>query len=279
MPPGNGPAGAKSKGRETLVPGFMAGIEAMHSRFGRLPFADLFEPAIWYAQRGVIVNPPLAGCFAIRRQFLARTPEGRQFLHQAGNELPQLGDRFKQPDLAQTLRAVSVQGSKYMYAGAWGQDFVKMVQREGGKATTADMERYRVVWSEPLSTTFAAHRVFTAGPPGNAAYNILPALNLAEEMKLEKRSPYWKVPGTLHDLQRISDVIDNAPELDPKVAVFLRGQGIDISPAAQLGKAYAQCGRAFAGSARERVATSTGALERGRCDRQGGKYRGHDTHD
>ena len=209
-------------------------------RFGRLPFADLFEPAIWYAERGVIVNPPLAGCFTIRREFLARTPEGRQFLHQAGNTLPQLGDRFLQPELAKTLRAVSTHGSSYMYTGAWGQDFVKTIQREGGKATIADMKQYRVVWSEPLSTTFAAHRVFTAGPPGNAAYNILPALNLAEEMKLEKRAPFWKDPAALRDLQRISDVIDNAPELDPKVAAFLRGQGIDISPAAQLGKAYAQ---------------------------------------
>jgi gamma-glutamyltranspeptidase/glutathione hydrolase len=222
------------------VPGFMAGIDAMHSRFGRLPFADLFEPPIWYAERGVIVNPPLAGCFAIRREFLARTSEGRQFLQQAGNKLPQLGNRFKQPELARTFRAVSQQGSKYMYTGAWGQDFVKTIQREGGKVTIADMERYRVVWSEPLSTTFAAHRVFTAGPPGNAAYNILPALNLAEEMKLDKRAPFWKDPASLRDLQRISDVIDNAPELDPKVAAFLRDQGIDISPAAQLGKAYAR---------------------------------------
>ncbi len=68
---------AKSKGRETLVPGFMAGIEAMHTRFGRLPFADLFEPAIWYADRGVIVNPPLAGCFYYTSRILgahARRP-------------------------------------------------------------------------------------------------------------------------------------------------------------------------------------------------------------
>ena len=237
--PGHGPAAAKSKGRETLVPGFMAGIEAMHSRFGRLPFGDLFEPAIWYAERGVIVNPPLAGCFAIRREFLARTSAGRQFLHQAGNELPQLGDRFLQPELVKTLRAVSTHGSSYMHTGAWGQEFVKTIEREGGKVTIADMERYRVVWSEPKSTTFAAHRVFTAGPPGNAAFNILPALNLAEEMKLDKRAPFWKDPSSLRDLQRISDVIDNAPELDPRVAAFLRGQGIDISPSAQLGKAYA----------------------------------------
>ena len=93
------------------------------------------------------------------------------------------------------MRAVAKHGSQYMYTGAWGQDFVKTIQREGGKVTIADMERYRVVWSEPLSTTFAAHRVFTAGPPGNAAYNILPALNLAEEMKLEKRAPLLERSG------------------------------------------------------------------------------------
>jgi gamma-glutamyltranspeptidase/glutathione hydrolase len=130
--PGATTSTASSKGRETLVPGFMAGIEAMHSRFGRLPFADLFEPAIWYAERGLIVNLPMSGCFTLRRDFPARTPEGRQFLRQAGNDMPHFGDRFHRPELAKTLRAVAKQGSQYMYKGLWGQDFVKTIQREGG---------------------------------------------------------------------------------------------------------------------------------------------------
>ena len=127
----------------------MAGIEAMHARFGRHPFAELFKPAIWYAERGVIVNPELSGCFTIRREFLGRTPEGRQFLRQAGNDLPRRGDRFTQPELAATLRAVARRGSKFMYTGSWGQAFVKTVRREGGKVTDKDMASYRVVWSEP----------------------------------------------------------------------------------------------------------------------------------
>ena len=44
-----------AEGRKTLVPGFMAGIEAMHKRFGRLPFKSLFQPAIWYAENGITV--------------------------------------------------------------------------------------------------------------------------------------------------------------------------------------------------------------------------------
>ncbi len=128
-------ASAKSKGRETLVPGFMAGIEAMHKRFGRLSFSDLFEPAIWYAERGVIVNPPLSGCFQLRHKFLARTPEGEQFLKQAGTDRPRSGGRFVQAELAGTLRAVANQGSRYMYTGPWAHDFREdRPAREGGRS-------------------------------------------------------------------------------------------------------------------------------------------------
>jgi gamma-glutamyltranspeptidase/glutathione hydrolase len=190
------------------------------------------------ARRGY--QPVPVRVLPVTASFLARTPEGRQFLHHAGNDLPTLGDRFNQPELADTLRAVANLGSQYMYTGRWGQDFVRTVQREGGKVAIDDMAQYRVIWSEPLATTFAAHQIYTAGLPGLSAFNILPALNLAEELKLDKRSPYWKDPNALRDLQRISDVIDDAPRLDSKVAAFLRGQGVDISPTAQLTKSYAK---------------------------------------
>jgi gamma-glutamyltranspeptidase / glutathione hydrolase len=113
----------EARGRKTLVPGFMAGVEALHQRFGRLPFADLFQPAIYYAERGVKISPALHGFFTTRAKYLQRTPEGRQFMHQtSGNDsnnceessIPKVGDLFLQPDLAKTLKAVSEQGSRYM---------------------------------------------------------------------------------------------------------------------------------------------------------------------
>jgi gamma-glutamyltranspeptidase/glutathione hydrolase len=232
------PTGA-GKGRETLVPGFMAGIEAMHGRFGRLPFAELFSPAVWYAERGVIVSPPLTGFFQLRRSFLSRTPEGRLFLGQAGSELPSVGQRFFQSELAKTLREVARSGSRYMYTGSWAQQFVAIVQREGGKVALDDLAGYKVIWSEPQSAEFAGHRVYTAGAPGLAAYNTLPELRLAEALKLHKRPPYWDDAAVLDAMQRISDVMTGAPELDPKIASFLRGRGVDVSPAAQLTESFA----------------------------------------
>jgi gamma-glutamyltranspeptidase/glutathione hydrolase len=233
------PAIGGDKGRETLVPGFMAGIEALHKRFGKLPFSDLFQPAIWYAERGTIINSHLQHYFTMRQKFLARTPEGQQFIRQAGTNIPKQGDRFVQPQLAATLRAVARHGANYMYTGAWGQHFVKMIRREGGKVCSEDMTGYQVTWSEPLSTTYLGQEVFTAGAPSQAAYHVLTALNLAESLKLEERGNYWKDPTVLRDLQRISDATDQAPVLDAQLLTLLKIKGIDCSPQFQLTKQYA----------------------------------------
>src|ERR1700761_2247597 len=63
--PGLTPSVGGAKGRETLVPGFMAGLEAMHKRFGKLPFKQLFAPALWYDTHGVLLSPRLAGYFTM----------------------------------------------------------------------------------------------------------------------------------------------------------------------------------------------------------------------
>ena len=127
------PAPASDLGRQTLVPGFMAGIDAMHARLGRLPFSDLFAPAIYYAEHGVKVSPALAYMFAVRQKVFARTEEGTAFLHQVGNDLPKAGDLYRQPELARTLREVAGHGAGYMYTGDWARAFVAAVRREGGK--------------------------------------------------------------------------------------------------------------------------------------------------
>ncbi len=114
------PDGGK-QGRKTLVPGFIAGVEAMHTRFGRLPFSRLFQPAIWYAENGVTVSPLLAAYFQFQRQRLWRTPAGRRFASMPDGTLPKIGDRFLQHDLAGTLKAIAAQGSAYMYSGEWGR--------------------------------------------------------------------------------------------------------------------------------------------------------------
>lgn len=237
--PGLKPTVGGAKGRETLVPGFMAGVEAMHRRFGRLPFKQLFDPALWYDTHGVIVSPHLQGFFTMRAKLLSRTPEGRAFLTQAGADSPKKGELFYQRELAKTLQAVAEHGARYMYTGAWADHFVRMVQSEGGKATAEDLSRYRPIWSEPYQDKVFDHTVYVNGAPNYGAYDLFAGLNLVEALKLEHRGPYWSDPETLLQLSRISEVVSGAPVLNAKVAAFLQEKGIDVSASNQLSKAYA----------------------------------------
>ena len=225
-----------AEGRKTLVPGFMAGIEAMHKRFGKLPFPELFTPAIWYAEHGVAISPTTATFFKSREKYLSRTAEGRAFMNQAGDGLPKAGDQFVQADLAKTLRAVANNGSRYMYTGPWGQHYVEAVQREGGKATMEDMKRYRPFWEEPLSTTFLGHTVYVPGMSSNDGHQLLESLNLAEELKLDQAGPYNKDPKAFQLLTRIvrKAVADNY------TAQYMSEHGMKSSREDSITKAYAK---------------------------------------
>ena len=225
-----------AEGRKTLVPGFMAGIEAMHRRFGKLPFQELFAPAIWYAENGVTISPTTAIFFKMREKFLSRTAEGRAFMNQAGDGLPKSGDRFVQADLAKALRAVAANGSQYMYTGPWGQHYVEAVQREGGKATMEDMKRYQPFWEEPLSTTFLGHTVFVPGKSSEDGHQLLEALNLAEELKLNEMGAYNQDSKAFRLLTQLvrKAVADNY------TAQYMSQHGMKSSRDDNITKAYAK---------------------------------------
>jgi gamma-glutamyltranspeptidase/glutathione hydrolase len=234
-----------AEGRKTLVPGFMAGIEAMHKRFGRLPFRELFQPAISYAENGVTISPSLAGYFKAQEKFLSRTANGRAFMNQVGDGLPKVGDRFVQPDLAKTLDAVSRKGARYMYDGAWGRQFVEAVQRDGGRATMEDMKRYQPIWEEPLSTTFLGHIVFASGKSTDGGYQVLEALNLAEELKLDQMGPYQKDAKAFLTLSRILQAVEFDSHALPPVVEYQRQKALRSSRDDRITKPYAKAVAAF----------------------------------
>lgn len=235
-----GDVNSGTEGRKTLVPGFMAGIEAMHKRFGKLPFADLFQPAIWYAEKGVTVTPLLEFYFSTYGKFLAATPEGRQFIRQAGHDVPKTGDRFVQVDLATTLHGVARHGAKYMYTGTWGKEFVSTVQKYGGKVTIADMAAYQPAWEEPVVTDFSGQRVFAPGGANEGGREVLEALNFAEETKLDKMQPYWRSPEAFSRLSRILQFVAIGSYGNREVAAFQRQHQVSFSADERITKAYAK---------------------------------------
>ena len=157
------PSRPTPSGRTALVPGFMAGVEAAHNRFGRLPFSSLFEPAIYVAQEGFEVYQLLAWWIQDRKDILSRLPETRAVFTKENGELYQRGDRFSQPEFAKTLGAIAREGAGHMYTGEWGQAFVSTVQEEGGKITLKDLRDYAPIWYEPSRTNYRGYEVCSTG--------------------------------------------------------------------------------------------------------------------
>lgn len=191
----------RPSGRSALVPGFMAGVEAAHQRWGVLPFASIFEPAIYFAEQGFPVGTLLATMMARKKDVLSRLPATRQVYTKESGDIYARGETFRQPQLAKTLRGCATQGVQaYFYEGPWAEKLVAAVQAEGGHLTMDDMRNYRVMWPEPLATGYGDFDVHTVGLPAYGGAHVLQALNLMDVMGVREHGHYSRSPEALYEL-------------------------------------------------------------------------------
>jgi len=177
------PTGGIPNPRAVMVPGFMAGVQAAHDRFGRLSRAQIFAPAIDLAENGFILT--VNKIRAIREHWfiLGVLPETRKIFLKKPYGLfngYQPGDTFCQPEVAEILRQVVSQGAAYMYTGPWGKKLVEVVRGLGGMLSNRDMETYEVVWAEPTKTTYNGYEVHALGYPSIGAMSVVVGINLME---------------------------------------------------------------------------------------------------
>lgn len=198
------PSPGNSSGRQVLVPGFMAGVEAAHRRFGKLPFSSLFDPAIYFAEKGFIVDKALAVRMKTREEYIARFPLTKKIFTKENGELYEEGDLLKQPEVAGTLRRVAEQGADDMYRGQWAKKFVRAVRKEGGKITLKDLEDYRVIWSEPSYVRYREYDIYSMGPPGMEGVALLGGFNLLEHADLKQYGHYSRSAKALYQYIQIS---------------------------------------------------------------------------
>jgi gamma-glutamyltranspeptidase/glutathione hydrolase len=177
----------------------MAGLEAAHARFGRLPFAEIFEPAIYFAEEGFPISEGLSRMTESFRPFLTRLPETRAVYYREDGGIYAPGEIFRQPSLARTLRLVAGKGSAYMYSGAWARKFVEAVRRDGGKMTLEDMQDYRPQWIEPVCADFRDYRVCMAG----GGLRMAGMLNMLDISGLADRGHYAESPDSFYWFCRI----------------------------------------------------------------------------
>ncbi len=202
------PEPATPSGRTVLVSGFMAGVESAHQRFGRLPFAAIYQPAIWFAEEGFAVGPMLAGMIGYRAEVLSRRAATRAVFETSEGTLIGAGERFRQPALAKTLRGVAARGATYMYEGEWAKALVAAVGEEGGLLSLEDLASYRVLWDEPLSAAYGDYRLYAPAAPNFGGAGLIEALNVVEASGILGESHYSMDPAALYDLIRISRLVE-----------------------------------------------------------------------
>jgi len=169
------------------VPGAVAGWGAAHRRFGRLPWKDLFAPAIAYAEQGYGVPEIIHDFWAESEPKLQKTEEARRvFL--PGGKVPAIGDRFRNPDLARALRLVAEQGPGAFYRGEIAQAILKTSAAFGGTLQADDLAEFSPEWVEPISTEYRGWKVYEL-PPNGQGMAALEMLNLMSQFQPDPGGP------------------------------------------------------------------------------------------
>ena len=226
-------------GRTALVGGFMKGLGEAHARFGDLPLEAIFEPSIYIAENGMPVSDMFEGFIEFRGKDLERLPETKALFSNADGTLLAKGDTFRQPALANTLRAIAKNGTDYMYDGPWGEKLVAAVQADGGNMTTDDLRSYEVIWDEPLKAELInGYTVYTNPYPNNGGIALIEAQNLAEAAGLHE-AEHWSENG--ESLRKMLDISGQAfLPLLPEATTALMYPGMDLSPESRVTKTYAK---------------------------------------
>jgi len=167
------------------VPGCVRGWEALHKKFGRLPWAELFRPAIFYAKNGFPVTEWIAGQWKAAQAKLEADANGRQvFL--VNHETPSVGQVFRNPAYARALELIARQGADAFYSGDIANAILKTSDRFGGVMSAADLADFRPEWVEPISTTYRDWTVYEL-PPNGQGLAALEMLNIFSKFPL----PEW----------------------------------------------------------------------------------------
>lgn len=165
------------------VPGQVAGLTEALKRFGSLPLPTVMAPAIRYATEGFPLSSHLRR--AVERQLptIRRFPELARVLL-VRDEIPSEGEKIRQPELAETLRAVAEQGPQVFYQGWIAQAIVDGLKKEGGILTSEDLKNYKPVWRAPIIGSYRKRPVITMPPPSSGGIALIQMLNVLEGYQL-----------------------------------------------------------------------------------------------
>ncbi len=191
------------------IGGTVRGAAALSERFGSRPWSSYFGPAVAAAEQGAIVTSFMYGLNFALFDFgflgdLRDNEEARNFYMPDGH-LVGVGQRWRMPALAETLRRLRDEGADYMYEGAWARKFVDAANARGAGVTLADLAEYEAQWLDPVRFEYRGHTIYGSPPPDTGGLEVGVNLNVLEHFDLASKGHYTKSPETLEILARTFD--------------------------------------------------------------------------
>ncbi|WP_281225239.1 gamma-glutamyltransferase [Flavobacterium aquiphilum] len=164
------------------VPGTIAGVFAVHRKFGLMPMAEILKPVIALAERGVIVT----------QKQEKRLNDYRPLIIKANGENTKFAiiykenDTIKYPALANTLKRIAKYGRNEFYKGQTGKTLIKYLQSKGAIITMQDLAKYEAKWRTPLSFNYKNLKVISMSPPSSGGICLAQILKMIEPYDLSK---------------------------------------------------------------------------------------------
>jgi gamma-glutamyltranspeptidase/glutathione hydrolase len=165
------------------VPGAVSAWRALSERFGKLPFADLFEPALRYAREGYLVSP------TVHRQWQAQVAElspqpGYKEAFAPKGRAPLPGEHFICPGQARTLELIAQTKGEAFYRGELAKAIADHARATGGLIDEADLAAHQCDWVDPISVNYRDVALHEIGPSGQGI-GALMALGMLEHFDLK----------------------------------------------------------------------------------------------
>lgn len=167
---------ARESGKAVGVPGVVSLYGAVHAEAGKLPWSSLFEYAINLAEKGFVVSPRMAS-FVQGMQYrgrLAINEGSKSYFYPNGNPLKS-GDLLKNPEYAETLRRIAIEGPSAFYSGTIAQSIIDaaLADPNPGLLALSDFTSYRTIVRPVICGPFRDKKICTTSPPSSGVAQIM----------------------------------------------------------------------------------------------------------
>ncbi len=165
------------------VPGAVDGWQKMLEKFGHKKLADVLAPAIQIADTGFPVTEWVASLWSANAQVVRQEDEAAH-VYLVNDQAPKVGQIFRNPDLAASLKLIAANGRDAFYKGDIARRIVEVSKRHEGVMTADDLASYSSEWIEPISTTYRGWTVYEL-PPNGQGVAALEMLNIMEKFPFQ----------------------------------------------------------------------------------------------